>query len=71
MDTNRQRQKGRDGVLLSLNMAIGTLNFAKGVSGVPLVTVVLGSVGTLLTMIRVRFLSSQLDVRSSRKSRIR
>ena len=68
MDTNPHRQRGRDGVLLSLTLAIGAL---KDISGIPLMTTASGSVGTLLVVIRVRFLPFQSDVQSSHKYRTR
>lgn len=48
-----QRPKGRDGVLSTLNVAIDVLNLAKDFSGVLPAKAAFGSVGILLTMIRV------------------
>ena len=56
MATKTQRPKGRDGVVSSLNMAIDGLNLAKELSSVTPAKAVFGSVGILLTMIRVRLL---------------
>ena len=56
MDADSQRQKGRDNVLPSLNVAIETLNLAKEVSSITPAKAVFGSVGVILTMIRVGFL---------------
>ena len=55
MAANSQRPKGRDRVLSALNVAIDVLNLAKEVSNVTPAKAVFGSVGVLLTMIRVRF----------------
>ena len=54
MDANSQRLKGRDGVLSLLNAAIEALNIADDLSSITPAKVVFASVGTLLTMIRVR-----------------
>ena len=51
----RQRQKGRDGVLSTLDVVIQGLNLAKDTCGFLPAQAVLGSVTTLLTMIRVSF----------------
>ena len=56
MATKTQRPKGRDGIVSSLNMAIDGLNLAKELSSVTPAKAVFGSVGILLTMIRVRLL---------------
>jgi len=53
MATNSQRPKERDGALSSLNMAIDALNLAKELSSVTPAKAVFGTVGVLLTMIRV------------------
>jgi len=58
MDTKSQRPKGRDGALSSLNVVIEALNLAKEISGITPAKAAFGSVGVLLTMIRVRFRSS-------------
>jgi len=71
MDTKYQRQKGQDGVLSSLNMAIEALNLAKDISGIAPVKAAFGSVSVLLTMVRVRSLALQSDVQSLHKTRIR
>jgi len=55
MAAKSQRPKARDGVLSTLNMAIDALNLAKEVSSITPAKAVFGSVGILLTMIRVRF----------------
>ena len=54
METKPQRQKGQDGTISSLNLAIEAMNLAKEVSSITPAKVVFGSVGVLLTMIRVR-----------------
>jgi len=56
MDTKSQRPKGRSGVLSSLNVAIEATNLAKEISSITPAKAVFGSVGVLLTMIRVRSL---------------
>ena len=55
MDVNSQRQKGRDGALSSLNMAIDVINLAKDIVDIAPAKAAFGSVSALLTMIRVRF----------------
>ena len=52
-----QQQKGRDGVLTTLDLSIQALNIAKDACGIPPAQVALGSASVLLTMIRVRFSS--------------
>lgn len=51
-----QRQKGQDGVLSALNVAIEGLNLAKEISGIAPAKALFGSVSVLLVMIRVSFL---------------
>ena len=58
MDVKPQRPKGRDGTISSLNIAIEAMNLAKEVSSITPAKAVFGSVGVLLTMVRVRFLVS-------------
>jgi len=53
MEVQSQRPKGRDRVVSSLNVAIEAMNLAKEVSGITPAKAVFGSVGALLTMIRV------------------
>ena len=53
MDTKSQRRKSRDGVLSSLNTAIDAMNIAKDVMGMTPAKAAFGSVGVLLTMIKV------------------
>ena len=55
MDSNSQRPKGRDGALSSLNMAIDAMNLAKDIVNIAPAKAAFGSVGALLTMIRVCF----------------
>jgi len=55
MGPESQQPKRRDGVLSSLTMAVEALNLAKEVSAITPAKAVFGSVGTLLTMIRVCF----------------
>ena len=59
MDAKSQRPKGRGGALSSLNMAIEALNLAKEISSITPAKAAFGSVGVLLTMIRVRSLLPQ------------
>jgi len=54
METNSRRLKGRDNTLSSLNVAIEALNLAKEISFITPAKAVFASVGSLLTMIRVR-----------------
>ena len=54
-----QQQKGRDGVLTTLDLSIQALNIAKDACGIPPAQVALGSASVLLTMIRVRFFLSR------------
>ena len=58
MDANSNREKWRDGVLSSLNGAIEVMNLAKELASVTPAKAVFGSVGVLLTMIRVSVLLS-------------
>ena len=60
MTENPQRPKGQEGVSSSLNMAIDALNLAKELSSVTPAKAVFGSVGVLLTMIKVHFLLSAM-----------
>jgi len=55
MDPKSQQLKGRGGVLSSLNVAIEVLNLAKEISDITPAKAAFGSVGVLLTMVRVRF----------------
>jgi hypothetical protein len=65
----RQRPKGRDGILSTLDVLIQVLNIAKGACGIPPAQVVFGSArgrapdydsGTFVTTIRRRTLNSGL-----------
>jgi len=56
MATESQQPKKREGVISSLNVAIDIVNIAKEASSVTPATAAFGSVGILLTMIRVRLL---------------
>ena len=56
MEEKSPRPKRREKTLSSLNVAIEAINLAKEVSSATPAKAVFGSVGTLLTMIRVRFL---------------
>ena len=56
MDANPQRPKGRDGALSSLNLAIEAVNLAKDIVDIAPAKVVFGSVGFILTRIKVCFL---------------
>ena len=53
MDTKPQRSKHQDITLSSLNAVIEALNLAKELSGVTPAKAVFGTVGVILTMIRV------------------
>ena len=58
MDANSGREKWQDGILSSLNAAIEAMNLAKELASVTPAKAVFGSVGVLLTMIRVSVLLS-------------
>lgn len=53
MDTKSQRQKRLDSALPLLNAAINDINLANKVSSIAPAKAVYGSVGVLLTMIKV------------------
>ena len=53
MSTKRQRPKGQEGTLSSLNLAIEAMNLAKEISSITPAKAVFGSVSVLLSMIRV------------------
>jgi hypothetical protein len=53
MDPEPRRQKRRENVISSLNVAIETLNLAKEISTIPPAKAVFGSVSIILTMIKV------------------
>ena len=57
MEAEPQRQKGRDGSISSLNIAIEAMNLAKEVSSISPAKAIFGSVSILLTMVKVRFLA--------------
>jgi hypothetical protein len=58
---SRQQQKGRDGVLSTLDIFIQALNFAKDSCVIPPAQTAFGSASVLLTMIRACFLSLRED----------
>ena len=58
MQAISQRQKGRDGVLSTLNVTIETLNLAKEICSITPAKAAFGSVSAILTMIKARFLLS-------------
>ena len=58
MDAKPQQPKARDGVVPTLDVAIGVVNLAKDISGIAPAQAAFGCVSTLLTMIRVTFPSS-------------
>jgi hypothetical protein len=60
MDANPQRPKGRDGALSSLNLAIEAVNLARDIVDIAPAKVVFGSVGFILTRIKVCFLLVRL-----------
>ena len=53
MDPKSKQSKRRDGVLSSLNMIIEGLNLAENLSTITPAKAVFGTVGVILTMIRV------------------
>ena len=57
MDVNDRQPKRQDNVLSSLNMAIDAMNTAKDALNMTPAKAAFGSVGVILTMIRVGFLS--------------
>ena len=61
MDADSRRQKRREDALSLLNMTIEAMNLAKEISSVTPAKAVFGSVGVLLTMIRVRFPPSPMS----------
>jgi hypothetical protein len=54
MDPNAQRQKRRDAIVSSLNVAIEASNLAREVCSITPAKAAFGSFGVILTMIRVR-----------------
>ena len=56
MKAESQRSKGRESAISALNAAIDALNLAKEISSITPAKAVFGSVGVILTMIRVSFL---------------
>ena len=62
MDANSQPQKREDDPLSLLNVAIEAMNLAKEVSSATPAKAIFGSVGALLTMIRVHSLPSSDDL---------
>jgi len=64
MTTESQQPKNREGALSALNVAIDIVNLAKEVSDVTPAKAAFGTVGILLTMIRVCLLL-RWDVPSS------
>ena len=65
---SQQRQKGRDGVLTTLDLFIRVLNTAKEACGIPPAQIAFGSASLLLTMIRVRFLQLREDTLLTRNA---
>jgi hypothetical protein len=53
MSSSQPQQKGRDGLLLTLDALIQALNLAKDACGIPPAQIALGSASVLLTLIRV------------------
>lgn len=64
MAAKTQKLEGRDAAFSSLNAAVEALNLAKEITGFAQAKAVFGSVGLLLTLIRVRAFLSQPGVRS-------
>ena len=56
MDTNPQRQERQENTLSVLNVTIDALNLAKEISSATPAKAIFGSVGALLSMIRVSLL---------------
>jgi len=56
MKNKSQQPKGREGATEELNTAIEATNLAENLSAIAPAKIVFGSVGTLLTVIRVCFL---------------
>ena len=56
MEPESQRPKGREAAISALNAAIGAMNLAEKISTIAPAKTVLGSVSTLLTLIRVCFM---------------
>ena len=56
MEAKSQRLKGRDNTVSALNAAIDALNFAKELSSITPAKAVFGSVGVILTTIKVSLL---------------
>lgn len=56
MTSTSERPEGRDGVLLTLDLFIQGLDFAKNACGIPPAQVAFASASVLLAMIRVCFL---------------
>ena len=61
MEADSLRPRDRDGALSLLNAAIEAMNLAKEISSLTPAKAVFGSVGILLTMIKVRLLSPSCD----------
>lgn len=60
MATQSRRQRGRDGALTSLNMAIGDLTLAKDKTSVTPAKAVFDSASVVVVMIRVSFLPAHV-----------
>jgi len=56
MAAKSQRPKGQEGTVFLLNAAIEAMNLAEKASSITPATAVFGTVGTILTMIKVCFL---------------
>ena len=61
MASKFQRPKGRDDALSALDVVIKGLDLAKDACGIPPAQAVFGTVSALLTMIRVRPITSSDD----------
>jgi len=61
MKPNARRQKRREIILSSLDVAIETLNLAKEIASVTPAGAVFGSVSVMLTMIKVGLLRVRVD----------
>ena len=58
MEPESQQPKGRDATILALNGAAEAMNLAEKISSITPAKTAFGSVGTLVTLIRVCFLLS-------------
>jgi len=62
MEPESQQPKGREATISALHEATEAMNLAEKISSIAPAKTVFGSVGTLITLIRVCFLSSCNDL---------